>query len=72
MPALDQRLADGLRDLLDRALVGADIWPATARCVTKHERDRRGPAGWTGLLAIGRRRGRHQTMWGPVDRRAQP
>ena len=45
MPDLDQRIADGLRALVDRAPVEADVWPATERYVAKHRRHRRTIAG---------------------------
>lgn len=50
MPDLDQRVADGLRDLVGRAPVDADVWPATEKYVAKRRRQRHGAVG--GLLAV--------------------
>jgi plastocyanin len=52
MPDLDQRIADGLRALVDRAPVEADVWPATERYVAKHRRHRRTIAGAVVAVAL--------------------
>jgi len=52
MPDLDQRIADGLRVLVDRAPVEADVWPATERYVEKHRRHRRTIAGAVVVVAL--------------------
>ena len=52
MPDLDQRIADGLRALVDRAPVEADVWPATERYVAKHRRHRRTMAGAVVAVAV--------------------
>lgn len=57
MSVLDQRIADGLRDLVNRAPIGADIWPETERYVTKHQQSRCLTARAVGLAEIRRWRG---------------
>src|SRR5258706_10372695 len=52
MPDLDQRITDGLRALVDRAPVEADVWPATERHVAKHRRNRRTIAGAVVAVAL--------------------
>jgi plastocyanin len=52
MSDLDQRIADGLRALVDRAPVEADVWPATKRYVAKHRRHRRTLAGAVVAVAL--------------------
>lgn len=45
MADLNQRVADGLRELADRAPIQADIWPAAEQYVIKHRRKRHALAG---------------------------
>jgi plastocyanin len=52
MPDLDQRIADGLRALVDRAPLDADVWPATERYVAEHRRHRRTVAGAVVAVAL--------------------
>jgi plastocyanin len=52
MPDLDQRISDGLRALVERAPVEADVWPATERYVAKHRRHRRTIVGAVVAVAL--------------------
>jgi hypothetical protein len=50
MNSLDERVSDGLRELVGRAPVDAEVWDDTARCVKKHQHRRQAIAG--GSVAV--------------------
>jgi plastocyanin len=52
MSDLDQRVTDGLRELVGRAPVDADVWPATERYVAKHHRHRHAITGAVVVVAL--------------------
>ena len=52
MSDLDQRVTDGLRELVGRAPVDADVWPATERYVARHRRHRHAITGAVVVVAL--------------------
>ena len=52
MPDLDQRVADGLRELANRAPVDAEVWPATERHVARRRQRRHLIAGAAVTVAL--------------------
>jgi plastocyanin len=52
MSDLDQRVADGLRELVGRAPVDADVWPAAERYVARHRRQRHAITGAVVVVAL--------------------
>ena len=49
---LDQRVADGLRELASRAPIDADVWPAAERHVTRRRRRRRSLGAGVVVIAL--------------------
>jgi len=49
---LDQRVADGLRELASRAPADADVWPAAERHVTRRRRRRRSLGAGIVVIAL--------------------
>jgi plastocyanin len=52
MPDLDQRIADGLRELANRALVDAEVWRAAERHLVRRRRRRHAIAGAAVTVAL--------------------